>query len=300
MNFFKLTRGLCSILVSAIFASSVTSSYAEVVIIGQQNFESGSLPTDPGWGFGSQSGGTISVSKDKSLNYNGSAGSIKATYPNTPGDMYVWGGVDVGALNLQDVYVEFWAKLPTAKKHGVKFLKVFGQRSGTNYANSTFALDYTGVDIGAMYCVGFGDGTTVENDVQNVILFDSTYPNYVGRSYGKAVVSTPQKKMWASSSWGTDWHHFRFRVKFNSGTTKATEVADGAYYVEIDDKVYVDAKNIFNRHYSNLPIQKIQFFDWSQGANGPFELWYDDIKITTGGFDDRKPAPPTQPKLIIK
>jgi hypothetical protein len=152
-----------------------------------------------------------------------------------------------------------------------------------------------------MYCVSFGDGTGVANDTDKVINFNGEYPSWIGRAYGKgAVVTLAQKNIWAASNWGTTWHHFKIHIKFNSGTSAATEVADGEYYVEIDDKVYVDAKGIFNRHYSNKPIQKISFFDWSQGGTAPFEIWYDDIKITTGGFDDRKPAPPIQPQLIIK
>jgi hypothetical protein len=34
----------------------------------------------------------------------------------------------------------------------------------------------------------------------------------------------------------------------------ADEVADGAYYVEIDGQVYVDATGLFNRHWSNGPM----------------------------------------------
>lgn len=301
MRLLKLNRSIGAYIVSAALLICANNLSAEVVVLGEANFDSGTIPNGNGWGFGAQEGGTISIAKDTGTNFNGSAGSLRGTYPVTPGGMYVWGGFDVADLNIYDVYIEFWAKMPTVKR-GVKFLKIFGQKTNNNayYANTTFALDYTGVDIGGMYCVGFGDGTTPENDVNNVIFFDGTYPAYVGRSTGKAVISTPQKKMWNASNWGDTWHHFRFRVKFNSGTTAATEVADGAYYVEIDGKVYVDAKNIFNRHYSNKPIQKISLFDWSQGAGAPFELWYDNVRITTGGFYSQNPTPPIQPTLLVK
>ena len=189
--------------------------------------------------------------------------------------------------------------MPNAK-YGLKFVKVFGQRSDTNYANTTFGLDYTGIDYGAMYTIGFGDGSSSSNDMQNAINFSGEDPSWVGRSYGKAVLNTPQKKLWASSSWSDSWHHFRIHIKFNSGTTQANEVADGEYYVEIDDKVYVDAKNVFNRHYSNAPIQKVAFLDWTQGGGYPFEIWYDEIKITTGGFFDKRPVPPVAPTMILK
>ncbi len=300
MKLFNLSYRLYSLLLGGFLLLAASSLNAEVVVIGQQDFESSVIPATNGWGFGSQGGGQISISTDTNLNLNASQGSLRGTYPKPgAGGVYVWGGFDFASLNLSDVYIEFWAKMPNVK-YGVKFLKIFGQSTATNYANTTFGLDYTGVDYGAMYCVSYGDGASVTNDTQNVINFTGENPSWVGRSLGAAIVSLPQKKLWSSASWGQLWHHFKIRVKFNSGTTQATEVADGAYYVEIDDKIYVDAKNLLNRHYSNKPIQKISFFDWSQGGSSPFEVWYDDIKVTTGGFFDRRPTPPIQPTMILK
>lgn len=304
MKLSKLGYRLYSLLVGGCFLFAITSLRAEVVIIGQQDFESGTALSTNGWTFGAQSGGQLSVSTTANLNLNGSKGSLKGSYPKPgAGGMFMWGSFDIASRNLNDVYVDFWAKMPNAK-FGLKFLKVFGQRVGNNndVANTTFGLDYTGVDYGGMYCVSFGDGSTPSNDTQNVINFNGEYPNWVGRSFSKAglSVSLPQKKIWASSNWGDSWHHFRIHIKFNSGTTQSNEVANGEYYVEIDDKVYVDAKGLFNRHYSNLPIQSIAFFDWTQGGGYPFEIWYDDIKISTGGFVDKRPAPPIQPLMILQ
>ena len=251
-----------------------------------------SMPSD--WSIGAQDGGSISISTNTLLNYKGSTGSLKAYYPKAAGAVYAWGVYNVSSLKTRDLYIEFWAKMPSAKQ-GLKFLKVFGGNVGgsSNYANTTFALDYTGGDPGSMYQVSFGDGSITGNDTGQVINFDGSYPNWIGRSYGKATVLTPQKTSFASSKWGTAWHHFKFRVKFNSGTTAATEVADGAYYVEIDGKVYVDAKGLFNRHYSNAPIDRVELFGWAQSGNSPFEIWYDDIRITTGGFSGEvSPTPP--------
>lgn len=272
------------------FYSSVAAS--AVTVLSFQDFESPALPSTGNWGFGSQGGGAVSISTDTTQNFNHSAGSIKGSYPAPVGDLYVWGGYDISALNLNDVYIDFWARMPSAKKHGLKFLKIFGQRNGSNYANTTFGLDYTGVNYGGMYAVSFGDGSSIGNDTANVINFDGTYPSWIGRSYGKATVATPQKALWSSSNWSDTWHHFKIHVKFNTGTLATNEVADGAYYVEIDGKVYVDATGLFNRNYSNGPIQKISFFDWSQGGTVPFEIWYDDIRITTGGFYSVAPMPP--------
>jgi hypothetical protein len=249
----------------------------------------------PGWSFGSQAGGSLIVSTDKTQNYNGEPGSLVASYPassGSSGGVYAWGAYSVAALNTEDLYIDFWAKMPAAKE-GLKFLKIFGASATSgNYANTTFALDYTGSDPGSMYQVSFGDGSTGGNDTAQVINFDGSNPSWIGRSYGTASVQTPQKSRFASSKWGTAWHHFRIHAKFNSGTSPQNEVADGAYYVEIDGTVYVNATGLFNRNYSNGPIDRVELFGWSQNAPSPFQIWYDDVRITTGGFIDSSAAPP--------
>ncbi len=236
-----------------------------------------------GWTFGAQAGGTVGISTNSALNFNGDAGSLIGNYPVASGNVYVWGTYSVASLNTEDLYIEFYAKLPGVK-HGLKFLKIFGGQQGSGYANTTFGLDYTGYDPGAMYQVSFGDGSSVGNDTANVINFDGSSPNMIGRSYGKASVSTPQKSRFASSQWGTTWHHFRMHVKFNSGTSSTNEVNDGAYYVEIDGKVYVNATGLFNRNPANAPIDRVELFGWSQNGAAPFEVWYDNVLISTGGF----------------
>lgn len=254
------------------------------------------------WAMGSQSGATLSVSTDTSQNLKGSAGSLKATYPKATGSVYAWAVYYLSDLKTNEIYLDFWAKMPGAKQ-GLKFLKVFGGHTNGNtgtYANTTMGTDYTGSDYGSIYQVGFGDGATTGNDYGNAINFDGAYPSWIGRSYGKgATVLTPQKKGFSSTDWGTGWHHFKVRIKFNSGTTAANEVNDGAYYVEIDDKVYVDAKGLFNRHYSNAPIDRVEFFGWAQTGTAPFEIWYDDIRITTGGFIDGDTKVPVAPGQVV-
>jgi hypothetical protein len=263
-------------------ASAATDSGVRVITF--QTFDT-TLPL-PGWSIGAQAGGTVGISTDVTQNYLGSPGSILGSYPAPSGGVYVWGAFDLSALALEDVYVDFWARMPAAL-HGLKFLKVFGGNAGGdtgNYANTTFGLDYTGVDFGCMYQVSFGDGSSVANDTANVIDFDGSEPQEIGRSYGTAIVQTPQASRWASSNWGTSWHHFRLRAKFNSGSTAQNEVADGAYYVEIDGKVYVDAAGLFNRNASNAPIDRIEIFGWSQNGSAPFEILYDNLTVSTGGF----------------
>lgn len=279
----------------SVLAATAWVVHAAPTTLTFEQFSSTKLPAN--WDMGAQDGGSLSISTQTGENYAGSAGSIKGSYPQASGGVYVWSVYDVSALATRDLYIEFWAKMPKAKQ-GLKFLKIFGGHAGgssSNYANTTFGLDYTGVDRGCMYQVAFGDGSHTANDIANVINFDGQDLNMIGRSTGTATVLTPQKSRWASSNWGTGWHHFKFHVKFNSGTSPATEVADGAYYVEIDGKVYVDAEGLFNRHYSNLPIERVELFGWAQGGTAPFEIWYDDVRITTGGFYSDTISPPRAP-----
>src|ERR1700761_3626378 len=95
-----------------------------------------------GWSFGSQAGGSVAISTNTSLNYNGDSGSVMGSYPAASGNVYAWGDFSVASLNTEDIYIDFWAKMPAAKQ-GLKFLKIFGGTQGTGYANTTFALDYT-------------------------------------------------------------------------------------------------------------------------------------------------------------
>lgn len=260
-------------------------AFAAPVVISQLDMEDGKIPADSRCSFGYQSGGNLVVSTDAAHNYQKSKGSLKGSYPVATGGMYVWGGCDITDLNTRDVYIEFYAKMPGPQKQGLKFLKIFGQSDAKGTANTTFGADYTGIASGkgSIYQVSFGDGATSVNDTQNVININGSYPEWIGRSKNTAQVYTARKD-WAASKWGDGWHRFRVHVKFNSGSSPETEVPDGEYYLEIDGTVYVDAKKVFNRHYSNKPIRKVSFFDWSQGGTVPFEIWYDDITITTGGF----------------
>jgi hypothetical protein len=249
-----------------------------------------------GWIIGSQVGGSIGVQPTTSIDGTTTVNALEGAYPNPPSaGQYIWADYKLAATNVEDVYIEFWAKMPSQYKGGCKFLKIFGERSSTTgYADTTIATDYTGADFGAIRQISFGDGTTLTNDSQNVININGTNPTLIGRSYGTAVVNTPQMSTFSSSAWGTAWHHFRVHVKFNDGTTSQSEVPNGEYYLEIDGKVYVDATGLYNRNPANGPINLIEFFGWAQKDPGPFQLWYDDIRISTGGFmSTAMPEPPT-------
>lgn len=283
MNSFK-------VIFVALLAIAGIEAQAQVTILLDEDFETNTFST--GFGIGSQAGGKVEISRetDQQINLN-STGALKATYPVGTGEIYGWASFDMTPYKSYEVYVEFNAKMPKAKQ-GLKFLKIFGG------ANTTFGLDYTGVASGkgSLYQVSFGDGTTQSNDTQNVIYLDGSYPSWIGRSYGKAVVKTPEKKAFSASEWGDTWHHFRFKVKFNSSTKNADgtyqEVNDGEYFLQIDGRTYVDAKGLFNRHPANGPISKVALLDWSQNVNESFEIWYDNLKISTGGFVDNRPGVP--------
>ena len=287
-----LTRRASSVAVLALGLNLSVACAAPVKTLTFADFEDGALSPN-GWVVGSQNGATTTVSTDTAKNLKSSRGSLRSTYPIATGGVYAWAVYKIPA-NTNDIYMDFWAKMP-GPKQGLKFLKVFGGNDGVGYSNTTFGLDYTGGDSGSMYQVSFGDGSVKANDTGSVINFDGTYPQWIGRSFGKAVVETPPKSRWKSSDWGVDWHHFKLHVKYNSGTSAENEVADGEYYVEIDGKVYVNATGLFNRHYSNLPIDRIEFLNWAQNGSQPFEIWFDDIRITTGGF--LAPAAPMSPML---
>ena len=254
----------------------------------------------PGWSFGAKNGGSISVQATSSPDSSaGNVYALQGSYPVPTGGNYIWAGYNVLALNTEDIYIEFWAKMPDVK-YGLKFLKIFGQRlTPTNYADTTIAANYAGGDNGSIYQVSFGDGSESSNDSTAVIWLDGSHQSSIGRSFGTALVQTPQMSDFASSDWGTGWHHFRVHIEFNSGTSLQNEVPDGEVYLEIDGKVYVNATGLYNRNPTNGPIQSIGFFGWSQAGTQPFQVWYDDIRISTGGFTTGSftslpsPMPPT-------
>lgn len=258
---------------------------SSVTLIDSAFFNDSRVPD--GWRIGSRKGGSYAYEMHDNSGSDMTDLALKVNYPVATGATYFWLTCPITSGTLTDVAIEFWAKMPSEYKGGLQFVKIYGTNDGDGgYANTTFGLDYTGIDNGALYSVGFGDGTDKGNDTQCILRLDGEDPSLIGRSYGSAEVLTPQDKYWASTDWGEGWHHFKMRVKFNSGTTRENEVADGEIYVAIDDDVYVDAKGVFNRHYTNQSIAAVGFGGWAQNGSEPFEIWYDDIVITTGGFRD--------------
>lgn len=240
------------------------------------------LDLPSGLGLGAQAGGVISFEKDTAQTFGGQGKSLKASYPVPTGEVYAWGGVGLEQYNTEDLYMRFRAKMP-GNHHGLKFLKVFGQNvQGKGYANTTFGLDYTGSGYGSMMQTAFGEGKELDNDAQNVVNLDGSYPEWIGRSFGLPgnSVLTPQNMPFGGDDWGSKWHLFELHVKFNSGTTAANEKNDGELFVRIDGEVYVDAKGLFNRNYLNKPIGSVQILGWSQTGTVPFDIWYDNFEVS--------------------
>ena len=272
--------------------SKLDSRYDEngnekIVLLGRANFTDGQITPSSirggyTWSAGSASGGVLAVEN----------GALRMDYPAiTLGNS----GEIFNALHfnipqgIKELYIKFDAKMPNAK-HGLKFCKIFGKRdpqNSSNYSNTTFALDYTGLDYGAMRYIGFGDGSTVTNDTHELLLLNGSDPTYIGRSYGVTASVTTAGKYFNSSVWGTGFHTFRLKIKFNDGTTAGNEVANGEIFVSIDGEDYVSATGLFNRHYSNLDIEYISFGDWTQtgGSSSPaFDIHFDNIFISQNGF----------------
>lgn len=219
-----------------------------VLLLGRANFNT-PLPVPS-----ILSGYTFGVSNGSPYIENG---ALRMDYPALIGNPQWQGGIYNGFhFDVQDghkeLYIKFRAKMPNAK-HGLKFCKVFGRNAtgGANtVANTTFALDYTGQDNGGLRYVGFGDGSTQSNDTQQLLYLNGSSPTFVGRSHGNGAVIVSNGQMFDSIDWGTDWHTFRLKIKFNSGTTAENEINDGEILVNIDGVDYVHATGLFNRHYT--------------------------------------------------
>jgi len=219
------------------------------------------------------------------------AGALRMNYPALAAST---GGI-FNALHFdvpnghKELFIKFDAKMPNAK-HGLKFFKVFGRNAtgGENtVANATFGLDYTGINNGSMIYVNFGDGTTNSNDAQQVVNLSGASPANVGRSWGMGASIVSPGVSFLSSQWGTGWHTFRFKIKFNDGTSAANEVNNGEIWVSIDGVDYVKATGLFNRHYTNGDIAYLSFGDWSQapaGGSPAFDIHFDNIFVSQYGF----------------
>ena len=184
-----------------------------------------------------------------------------------------------------EVYIQFYAR----KTAGgfPKFVKVYG-KSSSGSSNTTFkGGDYV---VGEITGISYGDGSTTSNDTTFGVSYapGKDAESYVGGADRNTLPrSFEHGDTFQASEWGdgTVWHKFQFRLKYNSGTTALNEVNDGILESWIDGQLRVKATNIFNRHYSNLPIDYIEFLSYTQGAPA-FTMDMKNITISKYGWID--------------
>jgi len=298
-----LTRLLMSLLPAVcVMVSPCALANGPVTVLTNLTVTSDAIPDLPGWSIG---GKILSVQPTTPPVSGDAPYALEAQYPavGASGEGGPWANFSVASLHTESVYIDFWAKMPDAKE-GFKFCKIFGVSSGTapdgtpyqGYANTTIGTDFTGVSQGGFTMIGYGDGTSLDNDTQNIIRLTGQHSN-IGVSAQQsnpiddAIVLTPQMSYFTGTDWGTGWHHFRIHVAFNTNTQGAP---NGAVYLQIDNKVYVDATHLANRNPANGPIRDIGFFGWAQTDPQPFEIWYDNIVISTGGWASGLQSAPAQ------
>lgn len=298
-----LTKLLACLLPAAcLVASPYALASGPVTVLTNLTVTSNAMPNLPGWSIG---GKLLSVQPTTPPVSGDAPYALEAQYPavGASGMIGPTANFSVASLNTESIYIDFWAKMPDAKE-GFKFCKIFGVSSGTSpsgapyqgYANTTFATDYTGIDPGGFVMVSYGDGVSLDNDTQNIIRLTGQASN-IGISAQQSnplddgIVLTPQMSYFTGVDWGTGWHHFRMHVKFNTNTQG---VPNGAIYLQIDNKVYVDATHLANRNPANGPINYIAFFGWAQTDPQPFDIWYDNIVISTGGWATGLQSTPVQ------
>lgn len=267
------TSASCTLTVGGVSAVFTVTTAASATLVYFQDFSSGVVPPNV-YATGNSTASIVD-------------GALKLSYPADA--LGPSGGlpaieVDLSALNLNEIYIEYDVCMPNAK-WGFKNLKVFGKITTTNtlndtYSNCTLGAYYSSAEINAF---SYGDGTTLSNDTQCTASLVSPQTS-LGPRNGSAVVSTPENSTFDVDDWGSTWHHFRIKIKFNSGTSAETEVPDGEYILEIDDKVYVHATGLYNRSWQSETIDRFELGGWTQGENPAFDVLYDNIVVSEGGF----------------
>lgn len=184
-----------------------------------------------------------------------------------------WFGVPVQDERMQDFTVRFFFRVDgTPALGGCKFFKVFGASpAGTSgsYANTTIGLNY---HSGSIQDVGYGGGSGLENDAQDLI-----------RLNGARVTDEEVSVVTSTSTFVPsegEWHEFRAYMRYNSDG-----VRDGEYRVWIDGELRVHAENVRNRNDANLAYPRS--IDLANYSSRPqrrhdWDLWYDDIEIYRG------------------
>lgn len=210
-----------------------------------------------------------------------SGGHIAMSTPAGADGVYAETSIDVSSLGIREFFLQFSARYPSTI-WGSKYCKAHGiVSSAGNHSNCTLGQN----NFGDLNYIGFGDGTITGNDVNQSIYMDA--PPNLGRNVGIANFIVPPQGTFTTADFGSEWHNFRVHAKFNDGTSAfdsglpGAELPNGEFFLEVDGRVICHVTGIYNRHYSNSPLERIVLGDYTQG--GPaFELDVKDIKISTG------------------
>lgn len=173
--------------------------------------------------------------------------------------------------NTQELYVKFSFKMDCGSGKcvgGAKFLKLFGIRNGTNYANTTTGMVYqTSLLAGLSYgCSGDtrDTGTMINYNGTggtscSPLTFSGTLPGTINPMDGK-------------------WHTWEVHMKYNDNGQN-----NGIYEVWYDDTKILGLTGVNNRSDSNSKyFDYIQLGGWNQYYGGtPYNILYDKIVIST-------------------
>jgi hypothetical protein len=187
----------------------------------------------------------------------------------------------------QELYFKFNFRVTGYPSGGSKFLKVRALQNDSNYANTTWGINY---DNGRLREVSYGGGSSMVNDTQATIRYNGVLrgsPGDVNIVHSTNEVTIPVNQ----------WHTFEAHMRYNSDGKR-----DGVYRVWFNGQLILHATNIKNRH-DNNPLN----FNWLYLGNyshntwsAPWELHYDNLVVSTQRMTgDSAPIPVQEPPPLI-
>jgi hypothetical protein len=188
-------------------------------------------------------------------------------YGDNGGCLRIYGGHPVEIPipgDRLELYIRFYFRV-TNSTAGQKWLKIFGQRDGDTYTNTTFQRIY---DHGYFRSVVYG-ADCILCDCQNTL-------NYTGDWFP-----------------GSEWTYYEAHIKFADGP----EWNNGVVEVWCGDDKKLSAHGVNNRNsaHNGLYISRISFSDYSRNPDSEVGyMWIDNIVISDdrigpvgGSSDDR-------------
>jgi hypothetical protein len=225
-----------AILIAFFVSIPATNAYAEIIF--QDDFESQHSLSNSGYSYVSEY-----WQKSDSGGYGNNGGCAKVT-----------GGHPLHIAIPNDrleLYIRFYAKV-TNSSGGQKWLKVFGERNGSTYTNTTFSRLY---QDGYFYSVFYGEGCS-ECDTQSALPF-------------------PGGRWFPSSS----WTYYEAHIKFAEGPNWHNGIVEVWY--GNDQKLSVTGVNNRNSAHEGLNISYISISDYSNNPDSQVgDMWIDNIVVS--------------------